>query len=65
MKDTYQGNVSLAQKYLENKVFSGVVSNYSLCLAAYALTLANSPVAAAVLTELISRADYRGNSVKG
>lgn len=60
----YLGNVSLAQKYLENKVSSGIASNYTLCLVAYALTLANSPVAADVLTELSKRADYTGNSVK-
>ncbi|XP_031144568.2 CD109 antigen-like [Sander lucioperca] len=57
--DMYPGNVSLAQKYLENKVTSGVVSNYSLCLVAYALALVNSPVAGAALTELSRRADYR------
>uniref|UniRef100_A0A3Q3F453 CD109 molecule n=1 Tax=Labrus bergylta TaxID=56723 RepID=A0A3Q3F453_9LABR len=45
--------------YLEDKVSSGVVSNYSLCLVAYALTLANSPVAVAALTELSRRADYK------
>ncbi|TDG98647.1 hypothetical protein EPR50_G00202840 [Perca flavescens] len=55
----YLGNVSLAQKYLENKVTSGVVSNYSLCLVAYALALVNSPVAVTALTELSRRADYR------
>ncbi|XP_032356991.1 CD109 antigen [Etheostoma spectabile] len=57
--DMYRGNVSLAQKYLENHVTSGVVSNYSLCLVAYALALANSPVAGTTLTELTRRADYR------
>lgn len=60
----YPGNMSLAQKYLENKVSSGVVSNYSLCLVAYALALANSPVAGNALAELIRRADYIGNSGK-
>ncbi|XP_060919349.1 CD109 antigen [Labrus mixtus] len=55
----YPENVSLASTYLEDKVSSGVVSNYSLCLVAYALTLANSPVAVAALTELSSRADYK------
>ncbi|XP_054470350.1 CD109 antigen-like [Anoplopoma fimbria] len=59
-EDMYPGNVSLAQTYLENKVSSGaVVSNYSLCLVAYALALANSPVAGTALEELSSRADYR------
>ncbi len=60
----YQSNVSLAQRYLEGKVSSGVVSNYSLCLVAYALALANSPVAGTALAELSRRADYRGNLVK-
>ncbi|XP_044022480.1 CD109 antigen-like isoform X2 [Siniperca chuatsi] len=55
----YPGNVSLAQSYLEDKVSSGVVSNYSLCLVAYALALANSPVAGTALAELSRRADYR------
>lgn len=56
--------MSLAQSYLEDKVSSGVVSNYSLCLVAYALSLANSPVASNALAELSRRADYRGNVVK-
>lgn len=60
-KDMFPGNVSLAQKYLEEKVSSGGLSNYSLCLVAYALSLANSPVAGTALTELSRRADYRGN----
>ncbi|XP_067470944.1 CD109 antigen-like [Thunnus thynnus] len=55
----FPANVSLAQKYLESKVSSGVVSNYSLCLVAYALTLANSPVAGTALAELSRRAYYR------
>lgn len=55
--------MSLALKYLEDKVSGGGVSNYSLCLVAYALSLANSPVAGAALNELSRRADYRGNSV--
>ncbi|XP_068577890.1 CD109 antigen-like [Cebidichthys violaceus] len=58
--DNYPGNVSLAQKYLESKVSSGaVVSNYSLCLVAYALALTNSPVADTALNELSRRADHR------
>ncbi|XP_039994174.1 CD109 antigen-like isoform X2 [Xiphias gladius] len=56
--EMYPGNVSLAQRYLENKVSSGLVSNYSLCLVAYALALANSPVAGTALFELTRRADY-------
>lgn len=61
----YPGNVSLAQRYLENKVSSGLVSNYSLCLVAYALALANSPVAGTALFELTRRADYTGKLVEG
>jgi len=62
VKETHPGNVSLAQRYLENKVSSGaVVSNYSLSLVAYTLALASSPVAGAALDELHRRADYRGN----
>lgn len=58
----YPGNVSLARTYLEDRVTSGRLSNYSLCLAAYALVLANSPVAGTALTELSRRADYRGKN---
>lgn len=57
----YPGNVSVAQKYLEDRVTSGQISNYSLCLVAYALALANSPVAGTALNKLSSRADYRGD----
>ncbi|XP_073339906.1 CD109 antigen-like [Pagrus major] len=57
--DMYPSNVSLAKRYLEDKVSSGVVSNYSLCLVAYALSQANSPVAGTALDELKRRADYR------
>ncbi|KAM3595198.1 uncharacterized protein V6R79_019950 [Siganus canaliculatus] len=56
--DMYPGNVSRAQTYLEDKVSSGGLSNYSLCLVAYALALANSKVAGTALTELNRRADY-------
>ncbi|XP_056151328.1 CD109 antigen-like [Lampris incognitus] len=55
--DLYPTNVSLARRYLESSVFGGVVSNYTLCLAAYALALANSPVAGTALAELSRRAD--------
>ncbi|XP_056249879.1 CD109 antigen-like [Seriola aureovittata] len=55
--DTYPGNVSLAQTYLESQVTGGVASNYSLCLVAYALVLANSRMADTALSELIRRAD--------
>lgn len=61
-KDMYPGNVSLARTYLEDRVTSGRLSNYSLCLAAYALVLANSPVAGTALNELSRRADYRGQN---
>lgn len=64
MQDRYADNISRAQRYLEDKVSSGVASNYSLCLVAYALALANSPVAGTALTELSRRAHYRGNLVK-
>ncbi|XP_017274786.1 CD109 antigen [Kryptolebias marmoratus] len=62
-EETYSGkyvsNVSLALKYLESKVSGGVIhSNYSLCLVAYALALANSPTAAKALSELSRRDDY-------
>ncbi|TMS21555.1 CD109 antigen [Larimichthys crocea] len=57
--DRYADNISRAQRYLEDKVSSGVASNYSLCLVAYALALANSPVAGTALTELSRRAHYR------
>ncbi|KAF7655787.1 hypothetical protein LDENG_00050910 [Lucifuga dentata] len=51
----YQGSVSLARRYLEDKVFRGGLSTYSLCLVAYALTMANSPVAGTALFELNNR----------
>ncbi|KAL6105801.1 cd109 [Pungitius sinensis] len=60
LTDMYPGNVSLAQRYLENKVSSGaIVSNYSLCLVAYALAMAKSNVADTALGELNRRADHR------
>ncbi|MED6248546.1 hypothetical protein ATANTOWER_001779, partial [Ataeniobius toweri] len=55
----YAGNVSLALRYLESKVSSDVVSNYSLCLVAYALALGSSPLLDSVISELSRRADYR------
>ncbi|XP_041669166.1 CD109 antigen [Cheilinus undulatus] len=57
--DLYPEKVFLAQTYLEDKVSGEVVSNYSLCLAAYALALANSPVSGIALAQLNRRADYR------
>ncbi|XP_029348937.1 CD109 antigen-like isoform X2 [Echeneis naucrates] len=56
--EKYPDNVSRAQVYLENQVTGGLVSNYSLCLVAYALALVNSPVAQTALSELKRRADY-------
>lgn len=41
---------------------SGIVSNYTLCLVAYALALGKSSVLERVMTELTRRADYRGES---
>ncbi|CDR01098.1 unnamed protein product, partial [Oncorhynchus mykiss] len=57
----FPGNESLTRSYLEGEVASGVSSNYSLCLAAYALSLANSLTAGTALDELKRRADIRGN----
>ncbi|XP_028251415.1 CD109 antigen-like [Parambassis ranga] len=57
--DSYSESVSKAKTYLENKFSSGVVSNYSLCLVAYALSLVNSPVAGNVLRELSRRAHIK------
>ncbi|XP_028294086.1 CD109 antigen [Gouania willdenowi] len=51
--------IILAQKYLEKQILVGVVSNYSLCLTAYALALAESPLADVALTELKRRADRK------
>ncbi|CAB1330744.1 unnamed protein product, partial [Coregonus sp. 'balchen'] len=55
----FPGNVSLTRSYLEGEVASGVSSNYSLCLVAYALSLANSLSAGTALVELMRRADIR------
>ncbi|CAN9502286.1 unnamed protein product [Ophioblennius macclurei] len=57
--DVMQPNyVTLAQKYLENKVSIGGVGNYSLALVAYALALTGSPFTETALDELNRRADY-------
>ncbi|XP_063354633.1 CD109 antigen-like [Pelmatolapia mariae] len=56
--EIHEDSVSLARMYLEEKVSSGVISNYSLCLTAYALALVNSPVSFTALTHLSKRADY-------
>lgn len=52
--------MSLATSYLESKLSTGVVSNYSLSLVAYALSLANSTLAPSVLEKLSKRADFEG-----
>ncbi|KAM9787177.1 CD109 antigen [Syngnathus typhle] len=57
--DKHYDKVSLTITYLERSVTSEVLSNYTLCLAAYALALANSSVAGTALEELSTRADYR------
>ncbi|XP_068608150.1 CD109 antigen-like [Brachionichthys hirsutus] len=59
MHPGYAGHVLLAQTYLEDRVSGAGVKNYSLCLLAYALTLANSPVVDRALDELERRAEYR------
>ncbi|XP_076017641.1 CD109 antigen-like [Genypterus blacodes] len=51
--------MSMARQYLENSVSRGAISNYSLCLVAYALALAQSPVAETALFELERRAEYK------
>ncbi|XP_005739093.1 CD109 antigen-like [Pundamilia nyererei] len=56
--EIHEASVFLARKYLEDKVSSEVISNYSLCLTAYALALVNSPVSFTALTQLGKRADY-------
>ncbi|KAL0969280.1 hypothetical protein UPYG_G00224960 [Umbra pygmaea] len=55
----FQPNVLLTKSYLEERVSKMVSSNYSLCLVAYSLALANSPVAAKALDELMARAEYK------
>ncbi|XP_057714504.1 CD109 antigen-like [Corythoichthys intestinalis] len=47
--DKHYNSVSLTKTYLERKVTSDALSNYTLCLAAYALALANSSMASTVL----------------
>ncbi|XP_054894151.1 CD109 antigen [Poeciliopsis prolifica] len=57
--EMYADNVSLSLRYLESKVSSGIVSNYTMCLVAYALALGKSNVLGRVITDLTRRADYR------
>ncbi|KAK7904799.1 hypothetical protein WMY93_017406 [Mugilogobius chulae] len=60
----YSDQVLRAQAYLENKISTGIVSNYSLSLTAYALMLASSSYASKALTELNRRADTQdGTSI--
>ncbi|CAL1574936.1 unnamed protein product [Knipowitschia caucasica] len=61
--ERYSEQVKLAQKYLEDKVSTGVVGNYSLSLSAYALSLANSLVVTTVLAELSERADFQDGAM--
>ncbi|XP_029981730.1 CD109 antigen-like [Sphaeramia orbicularis] len=63
LAERYEGNVSKAQRYLENQASTGVVSNYSLCLMAYALSLAYSPEAQNILEELKTRAEKRDGAM--
>lgn len=53
----YSAKEALAEAYLESKLTTGVASNYSLALVAYALALANNPVAHTALEELQRRAE--------
>ncbi|XP_036398075.1 CD109 antigen-like [Megalops cyprinoides] len=63
-KDLYSGTVAKALAFLESKVIQGISSNYSLCLVAYALSLAQRPSSAEMaLTELLSRADVQDGVV--
>lgn len=54
--------MSLARRFLEDQVYSGGLSNYSLSLTAYALALANSPASGTALMELRRRADVVGKT---
>ncbi|KAM9354880.1 CD109 antigen [Pholidichthys leucotaenia] len=58
-KERYRRNVTLARKYLEDKVPSDGVSNYSLCMIAYALALDGSRKADEAINELKKRADIK------
>ncbi|XP_033844625.2 CD109 antigen [Periophthalmus magnuspinnatus] len=59
----YADQILLAQSYLENKISTEVVSNYSLSLTAYALSIANSPKVSMALEELSKRADNQDGSM--
>lgn len=59
-QNKYRDQVSRALSFLEGKLDSGISSNYSLCLVAYALSLANYSSAHTALTELLDRATIQG-----
>lgn len=56
----YASQVSGALMFLETRLALGISSNYSLCLATYALTLANSESAERALAQLMGRAEMKG-----
>uniref|UniRef100_A0A668A7E1 CD109 molecule n=1 Tax=Myripristis murdjan TaxID=586833 RepID=A0A668A7E1_9TELE len=63
LEDQTYGVRDTTLEYLESRVTTGVVSNYTLCLVAYALALANSRVTETALTQLSRRADMIGNTM--
>ncbi|XP_041716976.2 CD109 antigen [Coregonus clupeaformis] len=58
-KNMYASQVSGALVFLETRLALGISSNYSLCLATYALALANSESADRALAQLIGRAEMK------
>ncbi|KAM9551472.1 CD109 antigen isoform 1-T1 [Salvelinus alpinus] len=58
-KNMYASQVSGALVFLETRLALGISSNYSLCLATYALTLANSESAERALAQLMGRAEMK------
>ncbi|XP_014060361.2 CD109 antigen [Salmo salar] len=58
-KKMYASQVSGALMFLETRLALGISSNYSLCLATYALTLANSESAERALAQLMGRAEMK------
>ncbi|XP_061097670.1 CD109 antigen [Conger conger] len=57
----YDKTLTQALAFLERKLESGISSNYSLCLVAYALSLANHSSANKALMELFDRAAIQDN----
>ncbi|KAM6954373.1 CD109 antigen [Aplochiton taeniatus] len=55
----YADQVSGAQVFLETKLTMGNLSDYSLCLVGYALSLANSEHAEEAMNQLMARAEMR------